>query len=189
MLDQHMYDLGFEFNDDGNVSLEQDSGCGEVSRIDLHPCQIRLLAERAGLLAAPDPKLLDRLSERRVERLRTLAERFDELDSGYRDEIIDRCGAGLEIALHLRAIGALIDDLLEDVGNAESVTPALPTSSNEKSAAISVTPPASDADKKRRGRPAKADALSNAERQARHREKEAEAPRPPALALFAEQLA
>lgn len=46
---EKMYDLAFSI-DDQNIRLEQDSGIGEVHVIDLHPVQLRLLAERAGLL-------------------------------------------------------------------------------------------------------------------------------------------
>ena len=174
-----MYDLTIAPLVDGGFELEQRAGgLDEPALIHLHPAQVRLLAECAGLLAAPDPKLLDRMSDRHIGRVRALAERIDELRRLYLDEIIERCGDGIEIALHFRALGDLVDELMYDLGfelveadNAESVTPALPAPSNEKSAAISVTPPAV-----KRGRPASGEALSNAERQARHREK-LEAPR------------
>lgn len=50
MMDR-MYDLSWEIAGD-TIQLEQDAGYGEVSRVDLHTCQLRLLAERAGLLGA-----------------------------------------------------------------------------------------------------------------------------------------
>jgi hypothetical protein len=37
MLTERMSDLTIEQNEDGSITLEQDGGCGEVWRIDLHP--------------------------------------------------------------------------------------------------------------------------------------------------------
>ncbi len=174
MINERMYDLGIELRDDGSIDLEQDAGCGEVSRVDLHPCQIRLLAELAGLLT-PDPTA--RLSARHVGRLRALYERLEEIRRFYLDEIIDHCGSGIEFSLHLRAIEDLTEEMLADVeavdggNNAGSVTPALPeavTECHEKSAVISVTPKC--------GRPKKEDALTPAERQRAHRAKQVDLP-------------
>jgi len=173
MPDERMHDLTIRPLAGGGFELEQRAGgLDEPAVVHLHPAQVRLLAKRAGM------------SARHVGRLQALRERLDEIHRFYIDEIIDRCGSGIEFALHLRAVRDLVDEMLADVetedgdGNAGSVTQALPAASNEKSAAISVTPPASN-----RGRPASGKALTNAERQTRHREKQAEAPRQDALPL------
>jgi len=184
----HMFDLTIHPLVDGGFQLEQGGWPNEPDLINLHPVQVRLLAERAGLLAAPDPKLVIRLSARHVGRLRALVERLDDLRRLYVDEIIDHCGSGIEIALHLRALEDLAQEMIEDVGTeggdgtAGSITSALPAPSNENSAAISVTPTTISVTPKR-GRPKKGDALTPAERQRAHREKEAEAPRQDALPL------
>ena len=178
MIDDRMYDLAIKPLQNGGFELEQGIGSGETVLIDLHLLQIRWLAERAGLLPQPDPTLLDRLSARHVGRLRALCERLDEIRHFYLDKIIDRCGSGIEFLLHLRALEDLADEMIADVGNnADSVTPALPTPSNEKSTLIPVTPEIS-----KRGRPASGEALTNAERQARHREKQSALPLQPAAA-------
>lgn len=48
-MTDRMYDLAWEIEGD-NIRLTQDTGCGESSVVDLHACQLRLIAERAGLL-------------------------------------------------------------------------------------------------------------------------------------------
>lgn len=91
---EKMYDLGIEFLDDGQINLEQDAGCGEVHRVTLHQVQLRLLAERAGLL---EPATLPRGFQRRIERLRDqmhdLWQLLDSVpcmppDSGPTDDVI-----------------------------------------------------------------------------------------------------
>lgn len=74
-INEKMYDLGIELLDDGNINLEQDAGYGEMSRITLHPSQLRLIAERTGLLDSVPPTW-PRGFKRRLERLR---ERADDL--------------------------------------------------------------------------------------------------------------
>ena len=70
---EKMADIGFEFLDDGTINLEQSIGCGETMLIGLHPCQLRHLAERAGLLnPAPGPTC-PRGFKRRLHRLRDRA--------------------------------------------------------------------------------------------------------------------
>lgn len=45
-----MYALSWDVGADGMLRLEQPCGCDEPSVIDLHPAQLRLLCESAGLL-------------------------------------------------------------------------------------------------------------------------------------------
>lgn len=167
MTDERMFDLTIKALENGGFELWQQTGPDEADVIHLHPCQIRLLAERAGLLSAPDPGLIDRLSARHVRRIHELAERVRELRNGYTDEIVSRCGYGIEICLHLDAIEGMVLDLVEDCDRGTAQTPIPVTECHDKSAAISVTPP-------KRGRPKKEDALTPAERQRAHRAKQGE---------------
>lgn len=94
---EKMLDLGIEFLEVGIIRLEQSSGCGETVLIDLHPCQLRLLAERAGLLEPVPAATWPRGFQRRIERLRNHAENLWQLldsvpccppDSGPGDDVI-----------------------------------------------------------------------------------------------------
>lgn len=79
MTDERMTDLIILPLANGGLELLQQDGTDEADIIDLHPAQIRLLAERAGLLAAPEPKLLERLSAAHVLRLHALRDQIDEV--------------------------------------------------------------------------------------------------------------
>lgn len=173
---EKMYDLGIEFSANGDVMLEQDAGCGERAYVQLHPCQLRLIAERAGLID-PDAQALPRGLLRRLERLRAMADDlFVLLDSvpcyppgSGQTEDVARAGD---------LLGAL-DDLIGDHFPEEetmserhdNVTAnAPPAGLSVPAPALSVTPPPAP---RPRGRPRKPDALTPAERQARHRAKRA----------------
>lgn len=76
------YDLSFEQLDDGTIRLEQKDYCGESCVIDLHPCQLRHIAEQAGLLSPAPVVAWPRGFLRRVERFHIhLAELADFLAS------------------------------------------------------------------------------------------------------------
>lgn len=129
MTDEHMIDLTILSLENGGLELWQQDGQDEPDVIDLHPAQIRLLAERAGLLAAPDPKLLDRLSAAHIGRLHALRDRIEEVYTvGYRDEILERCSHGAEISVHLRAISDLADELIADLAIADGAQSVAGTS-------------------------------------------------------------
>lgn len=51
-MSERMYDLEFEQLDDGTIRLEQKDYSGDSCIVDLHPCQLRYIAESAGLLPA-----------------------------------------------------------------------------------------------------------------------------------------
>lgn len=74
-----IYDLAYEISGD-TINLEQDMGCGEVSRMDLHPIHLRLLAEEAGILAPSSNIEADRTIARLARQMRILFERIDQLD-------------------------------------------------------------------------------------------------------------
>jgi len=151
---EKMYDLDIQINDDGSIRLSQSAGSlEEPSIIDLHPCQLRLVAERAGVVAAPDTSLVDRLHTSHVRRVRTLHKAIGELycDDFLTEEILERCGSGPEIIMHLLAIhekseelvldlrnlsASLADNLQTDSGHSadEPETPATPTATNGQSA-------------------------------------------------------
>jgi len=46
-----MLELSFDIDADGGIKLQQTEGCEHWNTVQLHPCQLRLVAERAGLLA------------------------------------------------------------------------------------------------------------------------------------------
>jgi hypothetical protein len=122
---QQMPDLTIKPLSDGNFELEQQwGGCDDPVVIQVHPLHARLLAEMAGVTQPTDPTLKDRLTERHTRRIKGLDARLEELLNTYLDDIIDRCGSGIEISLHLRAIRGLVDDLLADVGGHDSEMPA-----------------------------------------------------------------
>lgn len=73
-----IYDLAYEINGD-TINLEQDLGCGEVSRVDLHPIHLRLLAEEAGLLPSSNIEA-NRTIARLCRQMRVLFHRIDQLD-------------------------------------------------------------------------------------------------------------
>lgn len=116
---EHMHDLSIEMND-GLWRLQQSNSLDNPVVIDLHPVQIRLLAEHAGLLAAL-PKPLNNLSASHERRLNALHERIEELyfDDGLNSEIIKYCGSGLEIVNHLRAIHEQAEELVTDTEDSE----------------------------------------------------------------------
>ena len=68
---EHVYDLAFSVSPAGAIELEQ--GFGKVQRISLHPCHVRLLFERTGLLLPAD-ELSKRLARQLCEVLRDLCE-------------------------------------------------------------------------------------------------------------------
>jgi hypothetical protein len=71
-----LYDLAFEINGD-TINLEQDMGCGEVSRIDLHPMHLRLLCAEAGLFKGDADAW--REVEKLSRRIRLLTDRINHL--------------------------------------------------------------------------------------------------------------
>jgi hypothetical protein len=75
-----IYDLAYEIEENGNVQLEQEAGFGEVSRIELHPIHVRLLAEKVGILPPSSNLEADRTIARLCRQMRVLHERIDRLD-------------------------------------------------------------------------------------------------------------
>lgn len=168
-----MHDLAITDLADGAIELCQfGGGIEEPDTIRLHPCQVRLLAEHAGLLPQADPALLDRLGARHARRLHALYARLDEIRRFYLDEIIDRCAEGIEFGLHLRALEDLVDEMIEDIGTA----PAVPEQGNDAVTAPAQCHevPASNCVTRKPGPKPSGKALSAAERQARHRAKQGE---------------
>ena len=79
---EQFYDLNFEQLDDGTIRLEQKDYCGETYLIDLHPSQVRHIAERVGLLTPAPVVAWPRGFLRRVKRFHIhLAELVDFLAS------------------------------------------------------------------------------------------------------------
>ncbi len=119
-----MLDVAVSGLEGGGLELVQfGGGLDEPNTIRLHRVQIAWIAERAGVLPAPDPDLLDRLNVRHIGRLHAMYERLEEIRRFYLDEILDHCGSGIEFALHLRAVEDLVDEMLEDIGTAPPAAP------------------------------------------------------------------
>jgi hypothetical protein len=74
-----IFDMAYEVSD-GQVSIEQDAGCGEVNTVWLHPIHIRLLATELGMLRGdPDQARRVQTLERRMLKLRDRIEALDAL--------------------------------------------------------------------------------------------------------------
>jgi hypothetical protein len=161
---ERMYDLKIEAMPDGLTRLEQDSG-GETVIIDLHPVQIRLLAERAGLYANTQPAVTN-AHRRRFMALYGRIEEFYSCESFF-DDIFDRIADGPEMWLHIRTIYEMAEEIASDLADAPATSNGNPR--NDKSASIIVT----EGEAAKRGRPATGEALTNAERQQAYRERKA----------------
>lgn len=116
---EHMHDLSIELND-GLWRLQQSDGMDEHSIIDLHPVQIRLLAEHAGLLAAPSMPL-NSLSASHVRRINALLKRIEELyfNDSLTSEIMKCCGDGFMVMNHLRTIHEQAEELVAEIQDSE----------------------------------------------------------------------
>ena len=73
-----IYDLAFEVEGE-NIQLEQDAGCGEVSRITLHRTQVALLAEQMGVVRAPLDVEAAQTIATLTRRLNVLRDRIDHM--------------------------------------------------------------------------------------------------------------
>jgi hypothetical protein len=111
---EQFYDLSFEQLDDGTIRLEQKDYCGETYLIDLHPSQIRHIAERSGLLTPAPAVSWPPGFKQRLVRLKT--------DVGYladdiwMGEICNRISNGLAYKIGMTAVLDTINDLLLDAG-------------------------------------------------------------------------
>lgn len=74
-----IYDLAYEIDGDA-IELEQGAGCGDVSRITLHPIHLRMLAEKTGLLAPSMNIDAGRTIARLSRQMRLLLDRINTLD-------------------------------------------------------------------------------------------------------------
>ena len=177
-------DLAFEFDGD-LINLEQDGGPEGADRISLHVIQLRLLAERAGLLASGGFTALER---RLAKRLRMLADRViwmagvlmpaPESDADYTsEEVISR-----EVAGMAKTMLAELEDYFEGNDEPEPERPSYgPVSAEQQARNCAVLAghgggecheEATPNSVTRRGRKPLGDAaMTDAERQRRHRQK------------------
>jgi len=130
---EHMHDLSIKMHD-GLWRLEQSDGC-EQSIIDLHPMQVRWLAEYTGLLAAPTIPVIG-LNASHIRKIHALFERTKELylDDSLNNEIIKYCGNGFEIVAHLRAIYEQAEELAAEVADIEAGSKSATSSHLKKGA-------------------------------------------------------
>jgi hypothetical protein len=111
---EQFYDLSSEQLADGTIRLDQKDYCGESCVIDLHPAQLRHIAERVGLLT---PATLGKCSIQE-RRFRIVADQLAEfaLDDDFRTDLLKRCGYGLYYLAKLDAVVTLADEFLTDIG-------------------------------------------------------------------------
>lgn len=124
---EQFYDLSFDQLDDGTIRLEQKDYSGESYVIDLHPCQLRQVAERAGLLSSAPVVAWPRGFKQRLTRLQTDVEYL--ADDIWLDEIYERLSNGLAYRIGMTAVLDTINDLLLDVGitsDESSMAPVTP---------------------------------------------------------------
>ncbi len=100
-------DLEFAILGDGIFRLEQSAGAGETAIVDLHPAQMRLLAERAGLLPPAPRPTWPRGFTRRLYRLER---RFCDLAN----EVLDDKHVDNDTALRISGIHDELEDLMVD---------------------------------------------------------------------------
>lgn len=74
---EHISNLTIEIEEDGSVVLEQDC-TGNISRVWVHPVQLRYIAEKMGLVETSDPKAAKTIATLE-RRLLVLRDRIDEL--------------------------------------------------------------------------------------------------------------
>lgn len=175
-MNERMHDLAFQI-DDGTIRLEQRDYGGESCVIDLHPCQLRYIAERAGLLEpALEAAAMPTHLQRRVRALHSRIAEFYDCEFFF-NEIYDQCSSGPEMWLHIRAIFEMAEDLVteqdtcqahDDGRQRNGKEPA--RERNENSMTISVT---ESSETRRAGRPATGEAMSNAARQKAYRDRKA----------------
>lgn len=120
-----MYDLAIARGPDGCIRLEQSAGSlEEPAVIDLHPMQVRLIAERAGLLA---PQLMaGAVPNGLARRLRGLHERIKDFyfENPYFVQILERCGDGAEIVGVIGEIYAWSTEVIADLSEIEATSGA-----------------------------------------------------------------
>lgn len=123
---EQMFDLSFDRMTDGTIRLYQSDYAGESASIDMHPAQLRLIAERVGLLTPANVPAWPEGFQRRLERLR---ERLAYLAAPcWLNEIIDRLDDGLAFEVGLTAALDDLEDLLIELPLETSGAPVRPES-------------------------------------------------------------
>lgn len=118
-----IYDLAYEINGD-TINLEQDMGCGEISRIDLHPMHLRVLCTEAGLFRGDADAW--REVEKLARRIRVLADRIEHLgeylslysDSDHADLSYEQTYANATLDIAEEFVADLPECTLPDSGPA-----------------------------------------------------------------------
>lgn len=113
-MSEQFHDLSFEQLDDGTIRLKQKDYCGESYTVDMHPCQLRHIAERAGLLSTAPAVAWPRGFRQRLLRLQTDVDYL--AGDVWMGEICERLGDGLAFKIGMTAALDTINDLLVDAG-------------------------------------------------------------------------
>lgn len=93
------------------ILIEQDDGCGEVSRVAIHKIHFEHITSKLGL-----PTLTVTVEGVR-RKLQVVFDRLESLAEAkhYRTEIIERCGSGIEFIIELDAVCDLASEFLKDI--------------------------------------------------------------------------
>jgi hypothetical protein len=132
--------LDVELLEGGNIRLEQDYGSGESGIIDLHPCQIRLIAESVGLLPVVDDG--EQALKKRLQLIgKRLALVSSRIDAAYEwwEVLPDDTPSGMEGVSHLLALRDLVNICVEDVGGEQAThgdTTAIQRKPNDTSTGV-----------------------------------------------------
>lgn len=129
---ERMHDLSIEALPDGGIRLEQSAGSlGEPAVIDLHPMQVRLIAERAGLLAPNPVPTWPRGFIRRMERLRDAASELYSLLASVPS--FPPGGSPTDDVIAAERLLDAFDDLLADFGIASDGGDEIPQVADQQS--------------------------------------------------------
>lgn len=165
-ITEHMYDLRIEPLPGGGLRLEQEAGSLEGAVvIDLHPAQIRLLAERAGLLATSTSPAIEKRVLARFERLLIDVEYL--AGDIWLDEIYERLGDGLAFRIAMVNAADELRDLVETLTECVTREPLQASEDGNETQRIA------DASKPGR-KPIGERAMTSTERSQRHRAKQPE---------------
>jgi hypothetical protein len=123
-MNTRWHDLTIDRLEDGGIHLEQQSGVGDPNVIHLHPAQLRHVAEMFGLVAPHYPAShRSSMVERRLRKLTDKIVDFAD-NTSMREDIVYRCGDGIEYLTLLDTIVDLALEFIEDLGEAEPAPPA-----------------------------------------------------------------
>lgn len=121
-------DAIIDFIGNGCVRIEQSTGCGETTLVDLHPVQVQFIAERMGLLKG-GPDLQSQVIAL-ARQIRWLAQSIEGIREQVPADMIERCGDAFAFFAWLQMLESATALLLEDVPSLDGPA-AVPRDSTE----------------------------------------------------------